>query len=411
MKTAESDPQQLEELLRTALQTKAAAASVTSRIPLSVIAAAPARGRRVADSTRPLLLAAAAAIVTLFAVASLARGHIGQRIRFEELEESHTSLIPPMDLRTPDLGESAGRPAPDPLEQVTPLVQWPEETIPVTSGQAGPPFAPSTTIDGVETTASEVPTVETAPTTVGADAIDPPEGVEKSAATTRAPSTTQGAAPTTSSVPPQTSMPMPSLPTADKVATDSESEAVRLINQSRAAVGQAPLEPNGWLTDLARIHAAELAAAGLLRHQDLGVPLSWGFTWVGENVGYSTGGVADAHRALESSPGHLANMRTAEATHVGVGIAPGPDGRIFVVQLFASGDGPANRPPTPLHGATAAPNSPATTTTPTATTPSNPAPTTSTPSTSVPAPASPASSQPPTTSFPGPAPSTTPPTR
>jgi uncharacterized protein YkwD len=114
----------------------------------------------------------------------------------------------------------------------------------------------------------------------------------------------------------------------------AEYDSVWLINQTRGAVGLGAVGQDPWLTILARVHADRLAGENTLYHQDLSVPLSWGWHWVGENVAYSSGGLVDAHRALEASPHHMENMRVAGAAAAGTGISFG-SGRLFLVQLLA----------------------------------------------------------------------------
>lgn len=114
----------------------------------------------------------------------------------------------------------------------------------------------------------------------------------------------------------------------------AELDAIWLINQTRGEVGESSVGQDPWLTILARVHADRIAADNALYHQDLNVPLSWGWHWVGENVAYSSIGLVDAHEALKRSPGHLANMRQPYAVAAGTGMAFGA-GRLYVVQLFA----------------------------------------------------------------------------
>lgn len=118
------------------------------------------------------------------------------------------------------------------------------------------------------------------------------------------------------------------------VYPELESDSVWLINQTRGPAGLWPVGQDPWLTILARVHADRLATHNALYHQDLSVPLSWGWNWVGENVAYSSVGLIDAHRALERSPSHLANMRQPQAFAAGTGIAFG-HGRLFLVQVMA----------------------------------------------------------------------------
>lgn len=114
----------------------------------------------------------------------------------------------------------------------------------------------------------------------------------------------------------------------------AEFDAVWLVNQTRGAAGLNAVGQDPWLTLLARVHAGNLAASNSLYHQNLEVPLSWGWHWVGENVAYSSLGLIDAHNALVRSPGHLANMRVPAAYAAGAAISFG-HGRMFLVQLLA----------------------------------------------------------------------------
>jgi hypothetical protein len=114
----------------------------------------------------------------------------------------------------------------------------------------------------------------------------------------------------------------------------AEGDSIWLINQTRGAAGLGAVGQDPWLTVLARVHADQLAGANSLYHQDLAVPLSWGWHWVGENVAYSSSGLVEAHRALEASPHHMQNMRVPAAAAAGTGISFG-SGRLFLVQLLA----------------------------------------------------------------------------
>lgn len=42
------------------------------------------------------------------------------------------------------------------------------------------------------------------------------------------------------------------------------------------------------------------------------------------------------HDRLAASPEHRANMLDPRFTHLGVGVARSPDGRVWVVQVFAA---------------------------------------------------------------------------
>ncbi len=53
----------------------------------------------------------------------------------------------------------------------------------------------------------------------------------------------------------------------------------------------------------------------------------------GENVAAASSTVR-AHRALWSSPSHRSNLLDARFTRMGLGIAKGDDGRVFVTEIF-----------------------------------------------------------------------------
>jgi uncharacterized protein YkwD len=114
----------------------------------------------------------------------------------------------------------------------------------------------------------------------------------------------------------------------------AEFDGVWLINQTRGSYGLHGVGQDPWLTILARVQAERMAGDGGLSHQDLGVPLSWGWRWAGENVAYSSAGIIDAHTALVHSPPHLANILSGNASAVGVGIAFGGN-RLYLTEVFA----------------------------------------------------------------------------
>jgi uncharacterized protein YkwD len=125
----------------------------------------------------------------------------------------------------------------------------------------------------------------------------------------------------------------------------AERELVALLNQDRAAAGLAPLVIDGELAAVARAHSADMQRTGRVAHVSatsgtaadrvraagIRTPV------VLENVARAYG-VVEAEQGLMNSPGHRANILSAEATHLGVGLVLGPgDGgprEIFVTQVF-----------------------------------------------------------------------------
>jgi uncharacterized protein YkwD len=93
------------------------------------------------------------------------------------------------------------------------------------------------------------------------------------------------------------------------------------------------------LTAKAEDWAQHLAATGKLAHSNITAGLG-DLPWraLGENVGVSwpTG---DTLRSLQdafaSSPVHRANLLSGTFNKMGVGVATGADGRVWVVEVFA----------------------------------------------------------------------------
>lgn len=111
-------------------------------------------------------------------------------------------------------------------------------------------------------------------------------------------------------------------------------------NALRAANGVAPLKEHSTLTAKAEWWAQHMAGTGSLQHSTLTAGLD-GLSWryLAENVAVSAP-TADTLRTifelLASSPTHRANMLDRRYTHIGIGVAKGPDGRVWVVQEFAA---------------------------------------------------------------------------
>jgi uncharacterized protein YkwD len=111
-------------------------------------------------------------------------------------------------------------------------------------------------------------------------------------------------------------------------------------NALRSSHGLPTLGEHDVLTTKAEGWAQHLAATGTLAHSSLSSGLD-GLAWraLAENVGVSTP-TADTlltlHERLASSPQHRANLLDARMTHMGVGVATSPDGRVWVVEVFAA---------------------------------------------------------------------------
>ncbi len=109
-------------------------------------------------------------------------------------------------------------------------------------------------------------------------------------------------------------------------------------NALRGASGVAPLGEHDALDAKAEQWAAHMAATGTLAHSNLAHGLE-GVSWtlLGENVGVSrptSDTLRTIHDAFAASPEHHGNMVNGEFTHMGVGVATGADGRVWVAEVF-----------------------------------------------------------------------------
>lgn len=137
--------------------------------------------------------------------------------------------------------------------------------------------------------------------------------------------------------------------------SQSEIQMWRLINRDRLAPSSAsetrgsarPLEWDDRLAAVARQHSQEMALHGFFSHQGIDGSLPHirisraGMQWmsVGENIAKFPD-VVQAEAAFMDEPrfepNHRANILNPGFTHVGVGIARGPDGLLYITQEFAT---------------------------------------------------------------------------
>lgn len=106
-----------------------------------------------------------------------------------------------------------------------------------------------------------------------------------------------------------------------------------LLNAERRAHGLHEFVNDAELNTRAQQWADHLAAQGSLSHSSMEIPP--GATRVAENVAYS-GSIERSHTNLMNSPGHRANILDGRMTRVGIGVTTSPDGRVWLVQLFAN---------------------------------------------------------------------------
>lgn len=115
--------------------------------------------------------------------------------------------------------------------------------------------------------------------------------------------------------------------------TEEGARSFDLINDERRAAGTHELANDFDLNAQAQQWAEHIAAQGKLSHSKLTVPP--GATRVAENVAYGPS-IDVNHRNLMNSSGHRANILDSRMTRVGIGVATGANGSVFVVQLFAN---------------------------------------------------------------------------
>ncbi|MGV3758809.1 MAG: CAP domain-containing protein [Actinomycetota bacterium] len=111
-------------------------------------------------------------------------------------------------------------------------------------------------------------------------------------------------------------------------------------NSLRSSHGLPALQEHDQLTEKAEAWAQHMARTGQLAHSNLSSGLD-GLAWraLGENVGVSTP-TADTLRTIHdkfvASSTHRANLLRSGFTHMGVGVATGADGRVWVAEVFAT---------------------------------------------------------------------------
>ena len=117
---------------------------------------------------------------------------------------------------------------------------------------------------------------------------------------------------------------------------DDPATAVGLINQARADYGLGGLTQDPELQALADRQANRMADAGYLFHTSrLGDRLSAGWWAWAENVGYGSS-VEWVHGAFMNSDLHSANILDPTYDYVGVGVAYGSDGSVYVSEIFGA---------------------------------------------------------------------------
>ena len=112
--------------------------------------------------------------------------------------------------------------------------------------------------------------------------------------------------------------------------------SVDLLNETRSAHGLGRLWPDRELQVIANRQANAMADNGYAYHtSNLGGRLSWGWWAWAENVGYGPS-VYWVHNAFMNSWSHSGNILDPSYNYVGVGVAYGSDGNVYVAQVFGA---------------------------------------------------------------------------
>jgi hypothetical protein len=125
---------------------------------------------------------------------------------------------------------------------------------------------------------------------------------------------------------------------------DPRAALYEMVNEARASERVAPLARAPQLEALAQAHAEAMRRAQQTAHDagdgdlvqrlaNAGLELR-----AGENVAHA-GNAALAQRALWASPSHRENLLFPDYDALGIGVAPDPDGTLWVCEVFADWPG------------------------------------------------------------------------
>ncbi len=208
--------------------------------------------------------------------------------------------------------------------------------------------------------------------------------------------------------------------TVDASIDTEEAEFLRLINEHRQQNGLSPLALSDTLSRAAAWKSEDMAANGYFAHDDTPIGRTWtqrlsdcGYTfgtWLGENVAAGNASAAGTFQQWRNSPGHNANMLSANFAAIGIGRAYGASSQYgwYWTTDFGGVVDASPSTATPTASATAPPPTPTATRTPTSTT--APPTATSTPAATTMPLASPTPTAPPPTATAMPTSTTAPPT-
>jgi uncharacterized protein YkwD len=118
-------------------------------------------------------------------------------------------------------------------------------------------------------------------------------------------------------------------------ANDAERSLRGMVNEARHRRDVHRLRMRRFLVRAARHHSREMAATSSLEHSDDLASVAGDRPWriIGENIGFGPS-MDVLYDAFMESPPHRQNQLNRAYRYVGVGMARGTDGRIWVTVLF-----------------------------------------------------------------------------
>lgn len=152
------------------------------------------------------------------------------------------------------------------------------------------------------------------------------------------------AAPATGAAPaaPRPADPQPAA-SGDGDLTAAEAQVLKLTNAERAKVNLPPLKINAKLQTAAREYTKAMARLDQLGHSVDGTTIldrarnvGYQFSRLGENVAAGQRTPAEVVASWMASPGHRANLLSAEFTEIGIALAPARGGTRYWSQLFGA---------------------------------------------------------------------------
>ncbi|HZG56510.1 CAP domain-containing protein [Paenibacillus sp.] len=128
---------------------------------------------------------------------------------------------------------------------------------------------------------------------------------------------------------------------ASYAVSAAEREMSALVNAARAEANLPPLTLHVELSRVARFKSEDMAANGYFSHDSptYGSPFQMmsdfriAYSSAGENIACNQT-VQRAHEALMNSPGHRANVLSADFTHIGIGVSNGGPCGAMYTQMF-----------------------------------------------------------------------------